>query len=133
MKEIKNVGLIFVTIIILIILILIIIYVYLSLIKKNIESFDNFSINFQTGISEISQTGTITFSKPFANPPNIFTQIIGTSSSTSNIYSVQILNIKNTSFDYVKNMVYNDTSNNYNITKIGDSKLESFNWIAISS
>ena len=136
MKNYKNdIINIFVTsifIIILIILILLIINEYLTIYPKNIESFSNINvgINFQTGTSGISPTGTITFTTPFANPPSIFTQIIGTSTSASNVYSVQILNVKNTGFDYVKNMVYNDTSTNYNITKVANSTLESFNWIA---
>ena len=136
MKNYKNDYInIFVTsicIIILIILILLIVNKYLTSFPKNIENFSNINvgINFQTGTSGISPTGTITFTTPFINPPSIFTQIIGSSTSASNAYSIQILNVKNTGFDYVKNMVYNDTSNNYNITKVGNSTLESFNWIA---
>lgn len=105
---------------------------YLTSFSKNIESFSNINvgINFQTGTSGISATGTITFTTPFVNSPSIFTQIIGSTTSASNVYSVQILNVTNTGFDYVKNMVYNDTSTNYNITKVANSTLESFNWIA---
>ena len=131
----KYTGSIILSIIILIILILLIIYCYLRFFKLNIEKYSNINIglNFQTGTSGIQPTGTITFTTPFINPPNIFTQIIGTSTSAPNVYSVQILNITNKSFDYIKNMVYNDTSTNYNIIKLGNSILEPFNWIAISN
>jgi hypothetical protein len=116
-------------------------------VKKNIyESYDNpqntysninLGINFQSGISSINATDTITFSKPFTNPPMIFTQIIGSTSTSEYVYSVQIFNVTNTGFNYSKNKAYksvessqNSTNTAYIIPKIDQSTLEPFIWIA---
>ena len=101
-------------------------------IENFIDSSDqNFGINFQTGLSSISPTGTIIFKTPFSKIPMIFTQMVNNTNGTSNIYSVQVFNITLNSFDYAKNMVSNFTSENISMPKLDKSTIEPFNWIAI--
>jgi len=140
----------FLIIILIIIAILLFIYVYLYIRKKFYESFINsedessnminninLGINFQSGISTINPTGTIFFSKPYVKPPLVFTQIIGNTSTTNNIYSIQIFDVTNTSFNYSKNKAYisvqssnNSTNTAYLIPKIEQSNIEQFIWFA---
>ena len=68
----------------------------------NVMNNINLGINIQSGTSTINPTGTIIFSKPYSKPPLVFAQIIGNTSSTNNIYSIQIFDITNTSFNYSK-------------------------------
>jgi len=125
-------------ILILMIIILLYIYYYIYYNKYNIESFDNAinGVSFQTGTSNITPTGTITFKTPFVKPPIIFTQIIGTSSTSTNAYSVQIFDVTATNFNYSKNKLYNDIiksedMQDANMLTLGTSALEPFTWIAI--
>ena len=102
---------------VLIIAVLLFINIFLYFFNKNYESFDNdlsknnninLGINFQTGISNINPIGSIKFETPFSKPPVVFTQIVGNTSSVSNIYSVQIFDVTNIGFNYSKNKVYNN-------------------------
>lgn len=104
------------------------------------ESFDNQTTNgigmlFQTGTSDITQTGSIKFNQPFPKVPMIFTQINGSTNVANNVYGIVIFNITQQGFDYSKNKVSNtilNTENVQNMTviKLESSTLETFNWIA---
>lgn len=100
---------------------------------STIENFDNSNftgLNIQTGISSITPTGTINFTVPYQKTPMVFTQIIGTSNTSNNSYSVQIFNVTNKGFDYSKNKVINATSGKFIATKMGEATVEPFQWIA---
>jgi len=104
---------------------------------NNLSNNINLGINFQSGISGINSTGTINFQKPFLKTPVIFTQIIGSSSTTLNVYSVQIFGVTTTGFNYSKNKAYNniqqkseDSEVAYVVTKIEPSTTEPFIWFA---
>lgn len=107
--------------------------------KSNINNIHNINlgINFQSGISNINPTGTINFSKKFSKIPMVFTQIIGSKSTISNVYSIQVFDITNASFNYSKNKAHNnvqpkqDTSEALIIPKISKSNTEQFLWFAI--
>jgi uncharacterized Zn-finger protein len=97
----------------------------------------NLGLSFQSGISGINPTGTITFQKPFLEAPVVITQIIGSISTSQNVYSIQIFNVTNTGFNYSKNMVYNNVQkkdenldNAYLIPTVDRSMTESFLWVA---
>jgi hypothetical protein len=140
----------FLIIILIIIAILLFMNIFLYVRKRFYESFVNseneplnvmnninLGINIQSGTSTINPTGTIIFSKPYSTPPLVFAQIIGNTSSTNNIYSIQIFDITNTSFNYSKNKAYisvqsseNSSSTAYLIPKIDQSNTEQFVWIA---
>ena len=119
-------------IILIIIALFTIFYLSFNSMKSVKESFIGFDINFQSGISPITPTGTIKFEKPFIQTPSIFTQIIGDSSISEIAYSIQIFNITNTSFDYSKKKIYNEKKDNFEAVRFENSILEKFNWIAIS-
>lgn len=109
---------------------------YTSNLSNNISNI-NLGINFQSGISGINSTGTINFEKPFLKTPVIFTQIIGTESTTLNVYSVQIFGVTTTGFNYSKNKAYNNIEQKseysdvaYFVPKIEPSTTESFIWFA---
>jgi predicted PurR-regulated permease PerM len=109
---------------------------YTSNLSNNISDI-NLGINFQSGISGINSTGTINFQKPFLKTPIIFTQIIGSSSTALNVYSVQIFGATTTGFNYSKNKAYNNTQQKsensdveYVIPKIEPSTTEPFIWVA---
>lgn len=129
-----------------IIIILLLVIIYFLTKRNNKEYFDSsssnaISLNFQSGTSGINPTGTITFPTPFLNPPLVFTQIISSSSNSTNSYSIQVLNITNNSFDYSKNKIYNsqtntqtsstNSSSTYSVTLMVPSTTESFIWLAI--
>ena len=126
-----------IAIIIIIIFIVIIILSFIYLRSNKIESFSNsvFGITFESGVSGISSTGTITFKTPFTNIPMIFTQINSSAETSKYVYSVNIFNISTTSFNYAKNKAYNATGvtdeHSFSVPKISESSVESFNWIAI--
>jgi hypothetical protein len=108
----------------------------LNNLSNNISNI-NLGINFQSGISSINSKGTINFQNPFLKIPVVFTQIIGSSSTLLNVYSIQIFNITNNGFDYSKNKVYNniqtkpDSSDSaYIIPKVEESTIEPFIWFA---
>jgi hypothetical protein len=130
----KNNSLQFNYILIVIIIILIVFILFVVIRKNTYESFDTslntMSMNFQMGVSGITPTGTINFINPFKKPPTIFTQIISNPDGVENAYSVQILNVKNTSFDYSKSKVINMKQGQYDITQLKKSEVESFSWIA---
>ena len=97
----------------------------------------NLGLNFQSGISGINPTGTINFQKPFLKTPVVFTQIIGSSSTISNAYSIQIFGVTTSGFNYSKNKVYNNIEKKpesadvaYVVPKIEPSTTESFIWLA---
>lgn len=128
------------TILIIVIIIFIIFLAYMFS-NYHYESFDNppqtFGMQFQSGTSGISTTGTITFNIPFTKPPLIFTQIMPPTDGALNVYSVQIFNVTNKSFDYSKNKVINlsvsnENVNNMTIMKLNKAELEPFNWIAFA-
>jgi len=109
---------------------------YTSNLSNNISNI-NLGINFQSGISGINSTGTINFQKPFLKTPIIFTQIIGSSSTSLNVYSVQIFGVTTTGFNYSKNKAYNniqqkseDSDVAYVVPKIEPSTTEPFIWVA---
>lgn len=123
-------------------LLIIIIIILLSILiftKNRYESFENSGMSifpaFDMGESEKATTGKITFKKPFSKIPTIFTQIISKQNSELNIYSVQVYNITNNSFEYSKNKAYNNTVttdniNNLKFVKIDPCTEETFLWIA---
>ena len=123
-------------ILILLIIILILLVVILFLIfnktsyKENFVNPPNISLNIQNGYGPTTQTDKITFPTPFTTPPLILTQIIGSSSSVNNAYSIQVYNVTNTGFDYSKNLITNAVSGQFTVTKLGNSTLEPFYWIA---
>lgn len=97
----------------------------------------NLGINFESGISNINSTGTINFKKPFLEPPIVFTQIIGSTSTILNVYSIQIFDVTTTGFNYSKNKAYNNIQTKpyssdlvYITPKIEPSITEPFIWIA---
>ena len=123
----------------LLIIILVIILLVLVFTKNRYESFENNSTNifpsFDTGESGKSATGKIIFKKPFSKVPSVFTQIISNQTSNQSVYSIQIYNIKNDSFEYSKNKAYNNIISTDNIksmkfVKIDPSTEETFLWIA---
>ena len=132
----------FLIIIIIIIIILLFCYLITKYYHYN-EKFENPSsvsfprIEFQSGTSGISTTGTITFTNPFSKPPLIFTQVMPSMDGALNVYSVQIFNVTNKSFDYSKNKVTNILVNNENVNnmtaiKLNKAEIERFNWIAFA-
>ena len=109
---------------------------YTSNLSNNMSNI-NLGINFQSGISDINSSGTINFQKPFLKTPIIFTQIIGSPSTTLNVYSVQIFGVTPTGFNYSKNKAYNNIqqkSDNsdaaFVVPTIEPSTTESFIWFA---
>jgi hypothetical protein len=121
--------------ILIVIIIILIVFILFIVIKKNTyesfeQSLNTIGMNFQIGFSQISPTGTINFINPFKEPPMIFTQIISNPDGAENAYSVQIFNVKNTSFDYAKNKVTIMKNGEYDITQLKKSEVESFSWIA---
>jgi hypothetical protein len=141
-REKNNNFYIFLFLISILLIILIVSFLYISNLKNKINkylNFENFNNNigliFESGTSGISQTGTINFKNPFVNIPLVFTQINGTTNSSSNLFSVNIFNITNNSFSYAKNQAYNlngvTEEASYSIPKIAPSTVETFNWIAI--
>jgi O-antigen/teichoic acid export membrane protein len=109
--------------------------------NRNVEYFDsknvsqqNLALHFENGTSGIGPTGTITFNKPFLNPPLVFTQVIGNSNSATNIFSVQVFNVTNTSFDYSVNQIsnkdVNNSSGNFSISSLVSCNTQSFYWMA---
>ena len=112
--------------------------------NKIIETFDLSllsSVTVDYGSSDnTSTTGSISFNKKFKNPPLLFAQIIGNEqngdTNSTDVYSVQIVNVTNTSFTYIKNRVFSKTSDskvmNLQTPNITNTTLP-FNWIAISS
>ena len=143
-------------ILLLLVILIIIIISFFILKRRNYESFANNSIGlaFETGVSGISSTGTITFKKPFSSIPIVFTQMNASPTTSEYIFSVNIFNVTNTEFSYSKNQAYNAVStisdessssflkkstesfisNNmtFSVPKISESKVETFNWIAIA-
>lgn len=141
-----------------IIMICIILILYITCKTHNLESFINsesecdveechntfdpssnvnsvFGMNIQLGKSGISPTGTIYFKTPFERPPMILTQMIGDTSTSKNIYSIQVFGITNTSFNYSKNKLYNyqvsdENIQNMNLMNLELSSTESFMWVA---
>jgi len=109
---------------------------YINNLSNNISNI-NLGINFQSGISSINSTGTINFQKPFSKTPVVFTQIIGSASTISNVYSIQIFDVTTTGFNYSKNKAYNNIQTKpdssdlaYVIPKIEPSITEPFIWFA---
>ena len=65
----------------------------------------------------------------------VFTQINTDSTNSQNLYAVQLFNITESSFDYAKTKMYfkhvnNENVKNTNVLTLGNSTVESFNWIA---
>lgn len=105
--------------------------------QNKIESFDIMgasSIVFDNGMSDNSTSnGSIKFTKTFTKIPNIFSQIIGNDdNSQTDIYSVQILNVTITGFDYIKTKIYKKTNESKTVMMPSiESTLLPFNWIAV--
>jgi hypothetical protein len=99
------------------------------------SEFNNIGLNFKFGISSITKTGSIRFKTPFKNTPLIQTQIIVDSSSSDNVYSVNIMNINKNGFDYVKQKAVATKKNNgeFTIIQIEPSCNEKFSWTAIGN
>jgi len=126
-----------IAIVITLIIIVIIIISFIYIKSNKIENFSNspFGITFESGVSGISSTGTITFKTPFTNIPMIFTQINSSAETSKYVYSVNIFSISTTGFNYAKNKAYNATGvtdeHSFTVPKISESAVESFNWFAI--
>ena len=105
--------------------------------KENFDNTQNFnSTIFQSGVSGVSPSGTITFNTPYKNTPQVFTQIIGNQNISSNVYSVIVFNVSNTGFSYIKNVSLNQSGqsnngNSYNVTRLQNDAFLTFNWISI--
>ena len=123
-------------------LLIIIIIILLSILiftKNRYDSFENKEMNMfpicDMGESGKATTGKINFKKPFFKKPNIFTQIISNKTSDLIIYSIQIYNITNNSFEYSKKKAYNNiikdnTIKDIKIVRIDPCTEETFLWIA---
>lgn len=129
---IKNNYVIFILLIIILILLVVILFLIFNKAsyKENFDNPPNMSLNIQNGYGPITPTGSITFLRPFDVAPLILTQIVGSSSSASNAFSIQVFNVTTTGFDYSKNLITNAQSGQFTVTKLGTSTVEPFYWIA---
>jgi hypothetical protein len=104
--------------------------------KRRYENFEAPEIpkipNIQTGTGPITQTGKITFPKPFISIPTVFTQIIGTKQTTDKAYSIQVFNITTSGFEYSKNELENKPAGDFLALALGPSNTESFTWLAFA-
>lgn len=125
-------------IIIFLLLLLIVISIFHFFKKNTIESFDIASLSkivIDNNTSDNTSTsGTIKFTQTFKTIPVIFTQIVGNEGNTptsTDVYSVQILNITLTSFDYIKTKIFKKTNatNTIAVATLDNTTLP-FNWIA---
>jgi len=120
---------------IIIIIFIILFWLYFKIREE--EHFNNNSIGFtfETGISDISETGTVKFNTPFKNTPMVFTQINGTSETSTYLFSINVFNITTSGFNYAKNKGYNqngvEEEFSFSIPKISPSNVETFNWMAV--
>jgi hypothetical protein len=128
-NTINNKNYIYLLLILLTIIILITIVSIFYNKNKYIESFDNINNNYETGIGPKDSTGFIKFTKQFSKPPIVFTQIIG-NGKLDNSYSIQIFNVNELGFQYIKNSLINSTTNDLTLLKMSQSNNEIFNWIA---
>jgi hypothetical protein len=130
---IKNNYVILILIVIILILLLVILFLIFNktIYKESFANPSNISLNIQNGYGPITPTGSITFPNPFTTAPLILTQIVGSSSSANNAYSIQVFNVTNTGFDYSKNRIENAQSGQFTVTKLGTSTVEPFYWIAM--
>lgn len=113
----------------------IILRVYMN--KRRYEHFDTIPEkenipNIQTGLGPITQTGKITFPKPFTKTPSVFTQIIGTNQTINKAYSIQVFNITTTGFEYSKNELENKPAGEFVALTLGPSSTETFTWLAFA-
>jgi hypothetical protein len=120
--------------------IIIIIFIILLWLYYKIRKEEHFSNNptefiYETGVSDISATGSVKFKTSFKNIPMVFTQINGTNETSSYLFSINVFNITTTGFNYTKNQGYNQTGSteeiSFSIPKISPSTLETFNWMAV--
>ena len=113
----------------------IILRIYMN--KRRYEHFDAIPEkanlpNIQNGLGPNTQTGKITFPKPFTSIPSVFTQIIGTNQTVSKAYSIQVFNITTTGFEYSKNELENKPAGDFFALTLGPSSTESFTWLAFA-
>ncbi len=90
---------------------------------------------YDEGISGPLHSGTVNFNKSFSKTPLVFTQVNGSPDSEENIYSVNVSNITNNSFDYYKNVIYNEIipseeGDPSSIVKLSNDDSKLFNWFA---
>jgi predicted permease len=87
-----------------IIIIIFIILFWLYFRIREEEHFSNNSIGFifETGVSNISSTGSVKFNTPFKNIPMVFTQINGTSGTSTYLFSINVFDITTSGFNYAK-------------------------------
>jgi hypothetical protein len=129
---INNKKYIFLIIIIILLIILIIIIIIKITYKKNIESFIGQSNNYQLGVVSNDNAGFVKFNKAFENPPIVFTQVIG-NGKIDNSYSIQIFNVSEIGFQYIKNVFINEKADKFTILKMSLSNENGFNWIAYNN
>jgi len=120
-----------------IIIIIFIILFWLYFRIREEEHFSNNSIGFifETGVSDINTTGSVKFNTPFKNIPMVFTQINGTSGTSTYLFSINVFDITTSGFNYAKNKGFNQTGVeeefSFSIPKISPSTVETFNWMAV--
>jgi hypothetical protein len=129
---INNKKYIFLIIIIILLIILTIIIIIKITYKKNIERFIGHSNDYQFGIGPKENSGFVKYNKPFQSPPIIFTQAIG-DGKIDNSYSIQIFNVSEVGFQYIKNVFVNEKADKFTILKMSPSNDNGFNWIAYES
>ncbi len=100
-----------------------------------VDQFDNpnssQSLKYDFGIVEdTSSKGTVKFTTQFKEIPVVFTQIIGNNNSQTNGYSIQVMNISTTGFDYSKDKIMDEESGSFTITKILPDNNLAFQWSA---
>jgi hypothetical protein len=76
---------------------------------NNILGEEDNAFYYDQGVSGTSHSGTINFNKKFSKNPTVFTQVNGSPDGEENIYSVNVSNVTPYSFNYYKNVIYNDT------------------------
>lgn len=109
-----------------------------TIFRNILDEEDDNQIYYQKGIGSPSHTGTINFTQPFSQNPFVFTQVNVTPDIEDNLYSVNVSNITQNSFDYYKNVISNnlvpaeeDQGEPMVAMKLSQDDNKSFNWIAV--
>lgn len=104
---------------------------------NNILGEEDNTFYYDQGVSGTSHSGTINFNKKFSKNPIVFTQVNGSPDSEENIYSVNVSNVTPYSFNYYKNVIYNDTlpsseegESSAVVVKLSSDDNKVFNWFA---
>jgi ABC-type maltose transport system permease subunit len=104
---------------------------FISESQNNVDMTNLSNLNIAYGVSGISDVGSIKFTKPFKNPPRIFTQIINNNPISNAVYGVNVFNLTNDGFEYSKYKVNSTTNEDITLVGLDRSTLEPFNWLAI--